>query len=550
LPLPDKPSIIVLPFTNLSGDPGQDYFSDGLTEILTTDLSTIASLFVIARNSAFTYKGKAAKVQDVSREMGVRYVLEGGVLRTEGQVRITAQLIDAVTGYHLWSERYDRPFRDIFALQDEIVQKIVTTLKLQLSLREQGFLVRKTTDNLEAYDTYLRGLEYFLRFTKEANAQARQMYEKAIALDTAYAEAYTGLGWTYGVEWLWQWSPNPQNLERAFELARQALALDDTPSGAHALLSWVYRRKHQPEHALAAAEQAVALAPNYDFAYIQLAESLIDLDRPTEAVRAAEQALRLNPRYPSDHLVHLGRAYYLIGQYEEAIAAQQQALLRNPNFLVAYTSLVINYTDAWLAQQRQDPRTPEQALGAAQRAVALYDSSSLAHVALGLAALLNKNYIQAEAEVERSLALNPGSADLYAAAAWILNWVGRPAEAVGLMEQALRLNPRPPSWYFLPLGHAYYLLERTAEAIDPLQRVLNVYPHRVEARVLLAAVGSGLQRVGPGGRSAGGGGRSVATQSQVLARSSPTENADQRSSRGRARHCRPAQGGAEMSAEC
>jgi adenylate cyclase len=243
---------------------------------------------------------------------------------------------------------------------------------------------------------------------------------------------------------------------------------------------------------LAAAEQAVALAPNYDFAYIQLAESLIDLDRPAEAVRAAEQALRLHPRYPPDHLVHLGRAYYLTGRYEEAIAAQQQALLRNPNFLVAYTSLVLNYMDAWLAQQRQDPRMPEQALTAAQRAVALYDASSLAYLALSLASLMNKQYAQAEAAVERSLALNPGNADLYASAAWILNWVGRPAEAVELMEQALHLNPRLPSWYFLSLGQAYYFLGRTTEAIEPLQRVLSVYPHRIDTHLLLAAVYSEL----------------------------------------------------------
>jgi adenylate cyclase len=157
----------------------------------------LLSLFVIARHSAFTYKGKAAKVQDVSREMGVRYVLEGGVLRTEGQVRITVQLIDATTGYHLWSERYDRPFGEIFALQDEIVQKIVTTLHLQIAVHEQGMPVRKTTANLEAYDAFLRGVGYAVRLAKETNPQARQRYEHAIALDPQYAEAYAGLGWTY-----------------------------------------------------------------------------------------------------------------------------------------------------------------------------------------------------------------------------------------------------------------------------------------------------------------------------------------------------------------
>ena len=149
---------------NLSGDPEQEYFSDGLTEVLTGDLSRISSLFVIARNSAFTYKGKAVKVQDVSKEMGVRYVLEGSVQKADQQVRITVQLIDATTGYHVWSQQYDRPLKDIFALQDEIVQKIVTTLKLQLTLQEQGILVRKHTNNVEAYDAFLRGLEYFWRY--------------------------------------------------------------------------------------------------------------------------------------------------------------------------------------------------------------------------------------------------------------------------------------------------------------------------------------------------------------------------------------------------
>jgi len=182
LPFPDKPSIVVLPFTNLSSDPEQEHFSDGITEDLTSDLSKISSLFVIARNSAFTYKGKATKGQDISKELGVRYVLEGSIRKADKQIRITAQLVDATTGGHLWSERYDRPLKEIFTLQDEIVQKIVTTLKLQLTLWEQGVLVRKGTDNVDAYDLFLRGLEYQFRFTKEGNAQARQMFEKVITL--------------------------------------------------------------------------------------------------------------------------------------------------------------------------------------------------------------------------------------------------------------------------------------------------------------------------------------------------------------------------------
>src|SRR5262245_54497281 len=183
--------------------------------------------------------------------MGVHYVLEGSVQKADQRVRITTQLIDATTGFHLWSQRYDRPLHDLFALQDEIVQKIVTTLKLQLALQEQGYSVRKHTDNLEAYDYFLRGLEYLWRFTKEANAQARQMFERAIALDPQYAEAYAYLNWTYSLEWGYRWSADPQQtLERMSEVAQKALTLDDSLPLAHSQSGWVYAQKQQYEYAI------------------------------------------------------------------------------------------------------------------------------------------------------------------------------------------------------------------------------------------------------------------------------------------------------------
>ncbi len=314
LPLPDKPSLMVMPFVNMSKDPEQEYFSDGLTDVLTSDLSKISSLFVIARNSAFTYKGKAVKVQDVGREMGVRYVLEGSVQKAGEHVRIVVQLIDAVTGYHVWSEQYDRPLTDIFALQDEIVQKIVTTLKLQLTLEEQGYIVRKTTDNLEAYDYYLRGLEYFSRFTKEANAQARQLYEKALKLDPQYAYAYAGLGGTYYIEWSWRWSQDPQTLEQVLAVAQKAVALDDTLPVAHGLLSLGYAQKGWYDQARTEGERTIALDPNSADSYGSLAEVLNFAGRPEEALRSVEQAMRLNPRYPAWYLVDLGWAYRLTGR--------------------------------------------------------------------------------------------------------------------------------------------------------------------------------------------------------------------------------------------
>jgi adenylate cyclase len=345
LPLPDKPSIVVLPFVNMSEDPKQEYFSDGLTEDLTSALSKISSLFVIARNSAFTYKGKAVKVQDVSKELGVRYVLEGSVRRADNQVRITAQLIDATTGGHLWSERYDRPLQDIFALQDEVVQKIVTTLKLQLTVQEQGILVRKTTDNLAAYDYYLRGRAHFNRFTQEANAQARQLFEKVLELDPQYAEAYAFLGWTYFREWSLQWSEDSQALEQAFALAQKAVALDDSLAQAHVTLGAVYLWKKQYDQAIAEAERAIALDSNFAEAYTWLGETLKFAGRPEEAIGLIEKAMRLNPHYPPFYIFQLGEAYRSTGRYEEAMAAYKKALTRNPNILPAHLGLATIYSE-------------------------------------------------------------------------------------------------------------------------------------------------------------------------------------------------------------
>src|SRR5262249_1345405 len=343
LPLPDKPSIVVLPFDNMSKDPDQDYFSNGITEVLTRDLSRSSSLFVIARNTAFTYKGKAANVQDVGKELGVRYVLEGSVQRAGEQVRIVAQLVDTTTGGHIWSERYDRPLQDIFALQDEIVQKIVTTLKLQLTLQEQGFIMRKHTDNLEAYDSLLRGIEPFFRYTQEANAQARQLCDKAVALDPQYGEAYEGLSVTYFAEWNWRWSAAPQTLERALALAQKGAALDDSLPVVHWGLSHVYVAKQQYDQAIAEGEQAIALDPNNADSYAVLAEALNFAGKPEEALRAVAQAMRLNPHYPPWYLSELGWAYLSTGRYAEAITTLKEAVSRNPNNLGAQTNLAFSY---------------------------------------------------------------------------------------------------------------------------------------------------------------------------------------------------------------
>jgi adenylate cyclase len=343
LPFPDKPSIVVLPFTNMSGEPEQEYFSDGLTEDLTSDLSKIAGLFVIARNSAFTYKGKATKVQEVSQELGVRYVLEGSVRKADNQVRVTAQLIDATTGGHLWSERYDRPLTGIFALQDEIVQKVVGDLRVKMEEAESERVKRIPTENLTAYDAFLRGMEYGRRFTKEHNAQARQMFEKAAELDPNYASAYAGQGLTYLFDFILQWDQSLQTLGRAFTLAQKAVALDNSLGLAHSVLGWVYLWQKQHEQALAEAERAVALNPNSSESHFVLGEILNLSGRPEEAIRSIEHAVRLNPRTSGDLLDNLGSAYNAAGRYEEALAVLKKALSYNPNLFITHIHLAVVY---------------------------------------------------------------------------------------------------------------------------------------------------------------------------------------------------------------
>ena len=336
LPLPDKPSVAVLPFSNLSQDPTQEYFSDGVTEDLITGLSKVSGLFVIARNSVFTYKGRPVKVRDVGRDLGVRYVLEGGVQRAGSRVRITAQLVDASTGYHIWAERYDREMGDIFAVQDEVTQQIVRALAVKLSEGEKGRLGRTPTGVPEAYDLVLRGHEALRRTTREGNAEARRLFVKALDLDLAYASAYAGLSWTHLQSWYFFWTTDRASLERARELAERAIALNDTLVEAYCLLGQIYLWQKQHDRAIAQAERAMALAPNDAHGYETLAEILGWSGRADESMRLIRQAMRLNPHYPFFYLWTLGHAYYLMERRKEALDAFSAIEKQNPNFLPAY----------------------------------------------------------------------------------------------------------------------------------------------------------------------------------------------------------------------
>jgi len=283
LALPSIPSIAVLPFTNLSGDPQQEYFSDGLTDDLITDLSRIPKLFVIARTSSFTYKGKAEKAQSIGRELGVKYLLEGSARKAGGQVRINVQLVDAASGNEVWSQRYDRQMGDIFKLQDELVQSLTTTIGLQLPMLARGIPVRQRTNSLEAYDYLLRGLEETRIthiVTSDRLARSREMFEKAIALDPGYADAYVLLADHLASGYVWQFDSQPKALDRAEVLARKAVWMDDSNSYAYAVLGYVIELKPRPDEAITTAERAIALDPNNAYAYVILAEISGEAGKP------------------------------------------------------------------------------------------------------------------------------------------------------------------------------------------------------------------------------------------------------------------------------
>jgi adenylate cyclase len=345
LPLPEKPSVAVLPFANMSGDPEQEYFSDGLTEEIITALSKVHNMFVIARNSTFSYKDQPVKVQQVHDELGVRYVLEGSVRKAGDRVRITAQLVDAITGGHVWSERYDRQLKDIFALQDEITMKILTALRVKLTEGEQARVYDRGTGNLDSFMKVLEGSSHFLRFNKDDNTVARQMFDEAVALDPENAAARTMLGWTHQMDVWYGSSESPgKSMERASELAQEAVALNDTLDSPHSLLCHINLMKRQYDEAISEGERAIALTPNGADAHAHLAMTLHYVGRPEEAIALFKKAIRLNPMPPNWYLFSLADAYCFTGQYEEAIANAQKALQRNPDDVIAHVALVTGYS--------------------------------------------------------------------------------------------------------------------------------------------------------------------------------------------------------------
>ncbi|TGQ68201.1 MAG: tetratricopeptide repeat protein [Mesorhizobium sp.] len=341
---PPKLSIAVLPFANMSGDAEQDYFADGISEDIITALSKLSQLFVIARNSSFTFKGQNVHVQEVGAKLGVRHVLEGSVRKSGNRVRITAQLIDAISGGHLWAERFDRDLTDIFAVQDDVTQQIVGALALNLNEDARLRLAPEHPRNTEAYDCFLRGRELWHRLTKETNVASRDLLRRATELDPNFASAYAFLALTHGIDYLNRWGASPQeSMAQAEEAATRAVTLDDNDPWAHWALAIanLYARRH--DEAIDEVERALILNPNFAEAHVCRGEALYYSGRPEEALESFGRAKTLNPYFP-DVLLHFqALASFQLGRYEEAVDLLQQRLARNAVTDVSRALLAASY---------------------------------------------------------------------------------------------------------------------------------------------------------------------------------------------------------------
>jgi adenylate cyclase len=317
-----KPSIAVLPLANMSGDPEQEFFADGLTEDIITELSRFRELFVISRNSAFVYKGRATKIQDVAAELGVQYVVEGSVRKAGNRVRVTVQLIDAESDRHVWAERYDRDLEDIFAIQDEVTAAIVATLPGRVEAASHDRAKRKLTTNMAAYECVLAGKVLHHRSMREANLEAQRLLDRAISLDPEYAHAHAWKACVLGQTWVHGWTTDRDaTWKQVVEELQTALALDDNDSDVHRTLAAVSITYGDHDKAAYHQERGLSLNPNYDLLVVQQGELLTWLGRPEEGIEWIQRAMRLNPYHPERFWNHLGRAYFVARRYAEAAEA-------------------------------------------------------------------------------------------------------------------------------------------------------------------------------------------------------------------------------------
>lgn len=320
--LPARPSVAVLPFTNIGGNLDEEYFSDGITEDITTSLSRFHGLFVIARGSAFAYKGKEIHHRKIGEELGVRYVVEGSIRRAGDKIRVSTQLIQSHDGHTVWAERYDRSLDDIFAVQDEITETIVAATATQIETAERDRMQQSTPADLEAYGFVLKGQQHISRYTHGDNLAARQMYESALSVDPLYARALAAQSRTLNIDWRYSWTDSPETiLDKALELARHAVSLDEGDARAHAELGFVHLYRKENDKSIIAYERATKLNPNDADILSDMADALAHARRSQEAIELLKKAMRLNPFYPDQYLWHLGGAYFNIKEYDNAVSS-------------------------------------------------------------------------------------------------------------------------------------------------------------------------------------------------------------------------------------
>ena len=347
-------SIAVLPFENLGNDPEQEYFTDGITEDIITDLSTLSNLIVVARNTAFSYKAGETQAQSAAKDLGVDYVLQGSVRKSGDRLRITTQLIDMRNGNHIWAERYDRELVEIFALQDEVTQRIVSALAITLTAQEKEVLARPSTNNFEAYDLFLQGQQHLKQRTEEGNRLARVAYKHAIELDPAFARAYGALAVVLTVDFRQGWTESPvEAQERALVLARKAVALERTSPQAYWALGYVYLYRKQFNEATEALEHAIELAPNYADGYGLLAFISNFRGQSEQAIAHIRKGIELNPFYTYEYTFSLGRAYYDLGRYPEATEALVEVVERNANASFPRLYLAASYIGQGLQDEAE-----------------------------------------------------------------------------------------------------------------------------------------------------------------------------------------------------
>jgi adenylate cyclase len=346
--LPDKPSVAVLPFENISGESEQEHFADGITEEIITTLSKVSKLFVIARNSTLVYKGRAVDIRQVGREQGVQYVLEGSVRSGGQRVRVTAQLIEAATGRHLWAQRYDREVGDILALQDDVTKEIVSALQVELTEGEQAHLAAQGTQNAEAWQLYFEGRDLVHEHHRDTVQKGRSLLEQAVRLDESYALAWGALAEAHWKEARNEgWSASPErSFELSVEASDRALALDPANAGILAMRSVIMTTLRDFDGALALAEKAIRLAHSDANAIALAAITLYACGKAEESIKQTELAMRLCPRYPPWYLLMLARCHWVLGQFEEAIAASRSATKADPLYVQPFIELAMVYAEA------------------------------------------------------------------------------------------------------------------------------------------------------------------------------------------------------------